>query len=320
MNKKFIVATILACHTTLSPSLFAQVIPGINSKGGAMVVPEGKLKMAMKHIYFQRKHMFDGSHEVTNKENLDATANITLMVFRYGIVNNGDIRLMIPYKRIDATAKLGPNNVAIDNSGIGDIAIIGKYVLLPMKQYGYQVAVEAGVKFPTGKTDKGFKKAPPFAQNIATPLPTQPGTGGAEYKFGLGFSKILSNTWRVDAHTMYTYRPKAKHDYDFGNEITFDIGTTKAITKNINIGLEYNFKYNSKTNMGNDTNPILRSKLPFKAFSGSAGYITPQIEFLPFDKPKLHIGVGVSFLAHYNLKEYQPLEKRRVVLRIGYLF
>ncbi|BCD61150.1 hypothetical protein NitYY0814_P12 (plasmid) [Nitratiruptor sp. YY08-14] len=285
-----------------------------------MVVPEGKLKIGMKHIYFQRKNMFDGTHEVQNKEKLNATANITLLGLRYGIIKNGDIRLIIPYKQVKATAQLGTNDVAIDNGGVSDIAIIGKYVLLPMRQYGYQVAVEAGVKLPTGKTDKGFKKAPPFAQNIATPLPTQPGTGGAEYKLGLGFSKLLDSTWRVDAHTMYTYRPKAKNDYDFGNEITFDIGTTKAITKNLNIGIEYNFKYNSKTNMGNDTNPILRSKLPFKAFSGSAGYITPQIEFLPFDKPKLHIGVGISFLAHYNLKEYQPLEKRRVVFRIGYLF
>ncbi|WP_041354067.1 transporter [Nitratiruptor sp. SB155-2] len=235
--------------------------------------------------------------KLQNKENLDATANMTLLVFRHGIIKNGDIRFVFPYKQVKATAQLGTNDVAIDNSGVSDIAIIGKYVLMPMRQYGYQVAIEAGVKLPTGKTDKGFKKAPPFAQNIATPLPTQPGTGGAEYKLVLGFSKMFEPTWRVDAHTMYTYRPKAKHDYDFGNEITFDIGTTKAITKNFNIGIEYNFKYNSKTNMGSDTNPMLRSKLPFKAFSGSAGYITPQIEFLPFNKPKLHIGVGGEFLS-----------------------
>ena len=72
--------------------------------------------------------------------------------------------------------------------------------------------------------------------------------------------------------------------------------------------------------MGSDTNAQLRSMLPFKAFSGSAGYITPQIEFLPFGKPKIHFGVGISFLTNYDLKEYQPLEKKRFIIRMGYLF
>ncbi|WP_041354066.1 hypothetical protein [Nitratiruptor sp. SB155-2] len=61
MNIRLLTIIPFICSFTL----FAQVIPGINSKDGAMVVPEGKLKMAMKHIYFQRKHMFDGTHEVT---------------------------------------------------------------------------------------------------------------------------------------------------------------------------------------------------------------------------------------------------------------
>ena len=46
--------------------------------------------------------------------------------------------------------------------------------------------------------------------------------------------------------------------------------------------------------MGDDTSPILRSKLPFKALSGTVGYITPEIEFVPFGKPKIHVGVSVS--------------------------
>ncbi len=64
---------------------------------------------------------------------------------------------------------------------------------------------------------------------------------------------------------------------------------------------------------------MLLSKLPFKAFSGVVGYIRPQIEYLPLGKPKIHVGVGVSLLTHYNLKEYRPLEKSRVFVRIGYL-
>ncbi|RLA75112.1 MAG: hypothetical protein DRG78_20795, partial [Epsilonproteobacteria bacterium] len=104
------------------------------------------------------------------------------------------------------------------------------------------------------------------------------------------------------------------------DELSYDLSYIYGVTKNINLGIEYNGKYNTTTDMGTDTNPIMRAKLPFKAFSGTAGYITPQIEFLPFDKPKFHVGVAVSFLAHYNVDEYQPLEKQRVAIRIGYLF
>ncbi len=314
--KKILFVSVLGSLSILT----AQVIPGVNSKAGAMVVPEGKLVAAIKHISISRDSMFDGSQEVTNRQSLDAQANVTLLGLRYGIAKNADITLMVPYKQIEATAKLGPNDVAIDNSGIGDIIIMGKYVLMSLATYGYQFSIGAGLKLPTGSTDSGFKKAPAFADGLSTPLPTQMGTGASEYKLALGFSQMLDPTWRVDAHTMYTNRPKAEHDYDFGDELSLDLSTTKALTDKINIGLEYNFTYNTKTDIGEDTNPQLRAMLPFKAFSGSAGYITPQLEYLPFGKPKVHVGVGVSFLAHYNLKEYQPLEKMRIVTRVGYLF
>jgi hypothetical protein len=313
---KKIILTTLAAATLLN----AQVIPGINSKGGAMTMPAGKLKMGIKHIYFKRDSMYDGTKEVTNVQDLDATVNITLLGLVYGVTDKFDVKVIMPYKSIEATANLGPNNVAVDNSGLGDIIVMGRYVVLPMREYGFQLSLGAGVKLPTGSTDSGFKTAPPFAMDENTPMPTQMGTGAYEYKAELGLSKPIGKSMRVDFHTMYTYRPLAHNDYDFGNELSYDLSFTGAVTNNINLGIEYNGKYNSDTDMGEDTNPILQAALPFKAFSGTVGYITPEIQFMPFDKPKLHIGVGASFLAHYDVSEYQPLEKHRFIARIGYLF
>lgn len=308
--------------TTLTTTMLltAQVIPGMNSKGGAMTMPEGKFKIGMKNINFKRDSMYNGTQEVTNRQNLNAKANITLLGLVYGVTDKFDIKILLPYKNIKATANLGTNNVAIDNNGIGDVILMGRYVILPMKEYGFQLSFGVGVKFPTGSTNSIFKKSPPFAQNENTPMPTQMGTGAYEYKAELGISKLITQKMRVDFHTMYTHRPLAHNDYDFGNELSYDLSFTGAVTKNINLGIEYNGKYNSKTDMGNDTNPTLQNALPFKAFSGTVGYITPEIEWMPFDKPKVHIGFGISFLAHYNLNEYQPLEKQRFVTRFGYLF
>ena len=305
---------IIACST-----LQADTIPSLGSKGGGMLLPEGKLKMLYKHIEFERNSMFDGSSEVTNKEKLNAKANVNVLVLNYGLSSSMNIAIAVPHKQIEATAKLGANDVAIDNSGLGDIIVMGRYKLNDMKKDGYQTALNFGVKLPTGSTDDGFKKAPPFAQNVNTPMPTQMGTGEAEYKLGVGVSKLLGEG-RVDAHTMFTYRPKAEHDYDFGNELSYDISYVHPLHEKFNVGIEYNGKYNSATDMGDDTNPKLRQMLPFKAFSGTVGYITPQVQFLPFGKPKIHLDAGVSFLAHQNVKEYQPLEKKRLIVRVGYLF
>ena len=302
-----------------STTLQADTIPTLDSKGGGMLLPEGKLKMIYKHIAFERTDMFDGSSEINNKEQLNAKVNVNVLVLNYGVSDSLNVAIAVPHKQIEATAKLGKHSVAIDNSGLGDILLMGRYKLNDMREDGYQTALIFGVKLPTGSTDDGFKKAPPFAKNINTPLPTQMGTGEAEYKLGLGISKVLG-VGRVDANTMLTYRPKAEHDYDFGNELSYDIGYVYPLHEKFNVGVEYNGKYNSKTDMGEDTNPKLRQMLPFKAFSGTVGYITPQVQFLPFGKPKIHVDAGVSILAHQNVKEYQPLEKKRLVVRVGYLF
>lgn len=305
----------------LAPLLLnADVIPAINSKGGGLVLPEGKLKMGIKHINFERNSMFDGTNEVQNREKLNATANITIIGLHYGLNKKTTMSVIVPYKNIKAEAVLGTNSVEIDNRGLGDIILAARCVLLPMNMYGYQLSIDGGVKIPTGATNGSFVKAPAVADDVNSPIPTQMGTGEFEYKLGFGITKIVDENWEFDAHALYTYRPKAHNSYDYGDEICVDLSTTKSVTKQINLGVEYSFTYNSKTDMGDDTNAALRSMLPFKAFSGNAGYITPQIEFIPFGKPKIHFGTGISFLTHYDLKEYQPLEKRRFIFRMGYLF
>lgn len=300
--------------------LGADVLPSINCKGGAMVLPKGKWKLGINHIQFERNDMFEGTNEVQNKENLNAKANVTIIGLNYGLSEKTSFGLIVPYKNMEASAMLGTNDVAIDNHGIGDITVAARHVLLPMDQYGYQIALDGAIKLPTGSTDKGFKKAPSIAEGVNTPMPTQIGTGEFEYKLGLGASKMIDEGWRVDSNLMYTYRPKANNDYDFGDELNFVLGTTKAISDKFNAGIDYTFTYNSDTDMGTDTNEPLRAMLPFKAFSGTSGYITPQIEFVPFGKPKVHVSAGMSFLIHYDVNEYQPLEKKRFLLNMGYLF
>jgi hypothetical protein len=313
--KKIIIASIVGCVL-----LQAQVLPGINSKNGAMTLPRGKLKIGVKHISMKINTMYEGKLEVKNNENLDGTIGITLLALRFGVSKNSDIGIVLPFKKIYAKANLGPNSVVIDNKGVGDIIMMGRYVVLPMAKYGYQFSVGAGLKLPTGLSGATLKKAPANLKNAKTPLPTQAGTGKYEYKVEFGISNPLSKRKRIDINVMYTGRPIAKNQYDFGNEISYDFSYTKAFTNTINIGIEYNGKYNSETKMGADTTPLLREKLPFKAFSGTVGYITPEIEYVSLGKQKINIGLGISYLEYCNVRGYQVVPKMKYTLRAGYLF
>lgn len=307
-----------SCLVAVPLIVMADTIPSLGTNGGAMVLPEGKLTLNYRQLYFKRDSMHDGSSKVTNSENLNAKANISIFAFGYGLDSKTTLSLIIPYKNFRADAKLG-QDVKVRNSGLSDIWLNARRIVY--NSNGFLVAVDGGVKFPTGSKGKTFKQKPMLLNDIkTTPPPTQLGTGEFEYKIGVGATKILDESLRIDSNMHYIYRPKAKHDYDFGNEFAFNIGAVKALEKRFNVGLDYAYTYNSKTDMGNYIDSTRGSKLPFKAFSGSSGYITPSVQFLPFGKPKLHVSAGVSFLAHYHLKERQPIEKQRYMVNIGYLF
>jgi hypothetical protein len=297
----------------------APILPTMSSAGGGSILPAGKLKFAYKNISFKRDDLFNDSHEVSNAQKLDGKFTMQVFVAKYGIQSGLDVRLAIPHKSIRATAQLGGNNAEVDNSGIGDAVVMFRHALNDKKRDGYLLSVGLGVKLPTGSTSDDFKVAPIFAQGIDTPLASQMGTGEFEYKAELGITKVLPGL-RLDAHSMFTLRPKAKNDFDFGNEFALNLSVVKRVYPKINLGFEYNGKYNSGTALAEDTNAAIRANLPVKPFSGTVGYVTPQIQFVPFGKPKVHLDVGVALLAHYELRDVQPLERSRLIIRLGYLF
>jgi hypothetical protein len=263
--------------------------------------------------------MFEGTHEVANREKLKASLNINVMSLTWGVAENFNATIAVPYKHIEAGANPEHTQIGIENRGIGDIVLISSYRLSSNECRDFKAALRFGVKLPTGSTNDTFKQGAPGVSDIYAPLPTQMGTGAPEFKLGGGITKLFHRA-RLDTDLMLTYRTEAKHGHDFGHELNYTAAYIQNLTPKINIGMEYNLKYNTETSMGEDTTPRLRQALPFKAFSGSAGYLTPQIQFLPFGNPRLHLDVGHSILIHYNLNEYQPLEKTRVLVRIGCVF
>ncbi|MBL6970180.1 MAG: transporter [Campylobacterales bacterium] len=281
-----------------------------------MVLPDGKLVMAYKNISLDRNTIYDGSKEVSNPMKLDAKANVDVIALRYGLGSGIDMMAVIPYKHMQAKANAGA--IEIDHKGLGDIVLMVNKSMANEQQDGYKLSVGAGIKFPTGKSDNKVVKGP----LSSAPMAVQLGTDEYEYKVMLGYTKNIKDA-NFDVNAMYTNRPKAKNNYDFGDEFALNLSYMKPMSNTVNLGIEYSYKYNQATDRADDLSgvaQVLKDSLPMKAFSGESGYITPQIQYVPFGIPKVHLSFGVSYLAHYDVKEAQPLEKKRVVFRLGYLF
>ncbi len=325
------ISNLIIVSALLGTSAIAMAVPGVNSLGGGLILPEGQLVMAYKNISLDRNTIYDGSKEVQNSSNLDAKANIDVIALRYGLGNGMDMMAVIPHKHMQAKANSGA--IEIDHSGLGDIVLMVNKSIANEQQDGYKLSLGAGIKFPTGKSDNKVIKAPLYpvghpkagesqlGSNYA-PMAVQLGTGEYEYKAMLGYTKNIQDA-SFDVDAIYTYRPDAKNNYDFGDELSINLSYMQPVSDIVNLGIEYSYTHNQATNRADDmpdANPQLKAMLPMKAFSGESGYITPQIQYVPFGIPKIHLSFGVSYLAHYDVKESQPLEKERVVFRLGYLF
>jgi len=86
--------------------------------------------------------------------------NMTHFLYRYGLGNGFDIRAAVNYvqKKQTSTIPMGPmagKSFDLKNSGIGDSQVVVRYELLnQMKGAPLFLSVGAGLKLPTGGTDK----------------------------------------------------------------------------------------------------------------------------------------------------------------------
>ena len=72
------------------------------------------------------------------------------MGLSYGVNEKFSLKVVLPYKQIRANTQLGLHRVEIENQSLGDTIAMGRYVVLPMKDYGFQLSLGGGVKLPTG--------------------------------------------------------------------------------------------------------------------------------------------------------------------------
>ena len=283
------------------------------------VFPKGKSRFVIKHMSLSKDSAYNGDDEVTDMKKRELDLDVTHFLFRYGLGNGFDVRVATTYvqKNLNQTIPMGPmagRSFDLKNKGMGDSVIVGRYELLNQKKGApLFLAVGAGVKLPTGSTNKSFST--PMGEKRANQTQSmQLGSGSFDYIAEIGASKLLPNS-RIDAHMMYVLTTEGKNDYEFGDKLKWNLGYSYALNKYVDLQLEL------------DGVRMSKNKFKGNSIDSSGGnfiYVTPGIHIRP--SKKYDISLGYMQMVHRD-NNYDSIthtgglsEDYRVVLRAGYNF
>ena len=156
-------------------------------------------------------------HAHTTDYNLGVTASLA-----YGLTDHFMLTAALPYVRREHLRE-GQHGHAGDGvfntvedlgtvTGIGDMSLIGQYVLRHDHAQGWAISAFAGVKVPTGSTH--------HIDQSGDRLETehQPGTGSWDPLFGLAASKAAGR-WSFHAGTQYQVSTKGAQDTRLGDRM-----------------------------------------------------------------------------------------------------
>jgi hypothetical protein len=213
--------------------------------------------MSSSRFYFAVAEQFthfgtlqlDG-HEVDNPTGQDLDSSITQLVGGYNFNSRFALQLNIPliYRSFER-----PEGFAIDRgteSGLGDISLLGKFVLFHRESGGsaslkfddpknphfeshdpdltVSVLLIGGVKFPTGNTDRLKEE---FNEVVVRGAP-ESGIHGHDLTLGSGsYDGIIGGQFSLryksfffQADTQFTARGDGAHQYNFANDLSWSGG------------------------------------------------------------------------------------------------
>lgn len=278
------------------------------------VFSEGKSRFVIKNVSVSKDTAYDGDDEVSDSANRKMTVNMTNILYRYGLSNGFDVRVMTHYVQKDQEMTKMGRDLKLSNSGLGDSAIVFRYQLLnQQKGAPLFLAIGGGVKLPTGSASKSFTTA----VGVMSPSKTQTmqlGSGSYDYIAEIGTTRFLPNS-RIDAHMMYTLTTEGSNDYEFGNTLQWNLGYSYAINQYFDLQLELDGMHKEKNKyQGIDVDTT----------GGNFVYITPGIHILLSKKYDISLGYSHMIYRDNNYDASKNMgglsEDYKLVLRVGYNF
>lgn len=308
--------TTILLSLVAATALYAKPIGPVNSSSGA-VYPEGKLRAVLKNQAMEKKYIYDGSNKVENTNDQKKTIFNTSLTLRYGIGHNIDIRANLPYKYMEAKQN-NPRGQSfkMENQGIGDLMLAARYRLASQKDSFANFMIGAGVKLPTGSTNKDFhgSNIPGGVRTASQTMGMQLGSGSTDYMLEGGMTKFIKNS-RVDVYLQYMFKTEGSHNYEFGDTFKYNASYMYQVVEPLDIGIELNGEWKDKNK---------QNGVAIDSTGGNYIYTTPEIHWKINKTFDISLGVPILTYVDANYdsatKRSAPVDNYRVVTRFGVNF
>lgn len=210
-------------------------------------LPKGFWYPSFEFRYVTRETYFSSGKEVDFPGGRDSTANILSARLLYGLSNNFNLGIYIPFmlsQKVDS-GMYGPKVKVISGaSNFGDVQLWFKYHFLD--RYFWSIASEVGATLPTG-----------IPHNKVSPKEAATGDGQTDLNLGLNGDILLTEESFIKLGTRLVYQFKRTYRYEgkelvdekLGNSFGLEGGFVKN-SKNMGIGgtLQYTFWQGTKIN------------------------------------------------------------------------
>lgn len=210
----------------------------------------------MDKLQFGTNRVSVGQIPVDHDE-LETINQRTVLNADYGVSSQLSFNVMAPYIVREHSHIHHGDGDELEHwrfSGIGDVMVHGTYVLLQsMNPDVPYIALTAGIKLPTGATNKANE------HGEVAEIAIQPGTGSYDGVLSLNGRYIVSTVKSLNGS--YAVLPltssitvrvngKGKDDYRMGNEIVGSVGTMVDLDQRFRLLLQFNARSMGRSDMG----------------------------------------------------------------------
>ncbi len=169
---------------------------------------------------------------------LDSLTSASLF-FAYGITKNITLSVRLPHVRRkgireaeeehgdeheEEHAEFAAHNDG-DTSGIGDLTALAQWRIVNDRASGFEAAVIAGFKAPTGKTSERTNEGALFDAEF------QPGSGSWDALFGAALTKRIAR-WSLDASVLYSLVSEGVQRTDLGDRLGYGLAVSYRLIGN----------------------------------------------------------------------------------------
>ena len=204
---------------------------GDHGGGGGTVLPAGITVVSFDVDYTRYKPISDARLAALSDQGVDGVHSLKQIAvpaisIGYGVTNDLTVGVRLPYlANRDIRETDTANGGFTERGGVygfGDTTVTATYRVVREAQSGFEAALTAGVKIPTGRSDAQDKFGVLFETEH------QPGSGSWDGVFGLNLSK-QSGLWGFNGSALYGLAGDGDQNTRLGDHFSYGIGVSYRI-------------------------------------------------------------------------------------------